>query len=120
LRCRSDGGHIVYKRHVVLFDESGSGGDAPQVQTLTMSATPSDRRAWQNQLADLRRMDDGVQFIYAIGTAEEAQGAAALLLREMSRLNDLHGQKREMETGLDAVQIEIAEIESKLEDLEWT
>ena len=49
------GGHRVYKRMVITID----GAQQLQEQTITLASTPSDRRARLNELAELRRKDDG-------------------------------------------------------------
>jgi hypothetical protein len=115
---RSDGGHIIYRRTVVLMEPDES-GETQQVQTVSMSATPSDRRAWHNQLADLRRRDNGVLHIFSVEGANvgAAQPHLSVEMRvEMSRLTDLYVKKREAEAELEHITTGIAIIQTGLED----
>ena len=98
--CRQDGGHPVYKRTVVLEGETET-----CEQVFSTPSTPSDWRSNLNALSDLRARDNGV--MCAMPLADGAQQASFALL------NNLHRERKEIETRLRGKEEEIFMIESE-------
>ena len=58
------GNHMVYTRLVIKHCDDSSGKATRELQTFTLSKTPSDRRAWANALSQLRRYDNDVVHVF--------------------------------------------------------
>ena len=145
---RISGGHRVYKRKVVFVDVPGlheqvwntaHSGVTPSnphpttrcrfPQNVSMSASPSDHRAWRAQLRDLRQRDMNV--LYALPSdvtslsfgGLPAQAGADERAFDFARLFDLQATRSEqqrsrqqMDREEQSTLLELAELESALED----
>ena len=94
---RSSGGHRVYKRKVLIW------GDEPQPQIrqqiITRASTPSDRRGWRNELAELNRHDSGVERVLMSDEANagDLQPQYALYYEYQKELKDKRMEMEELE-----------------------
>jgi ubiquitin len=122
-RLARRGSHLVYTRLVIKHSDDSSGKPTRELQTFSLSKTPSDRRAHANALSQLRRCDNDVAHVFQGEVDEQCSFELAEVIDRVRIIQkELDAAKKQNEwadSEVNRLTTELGQLLSRRHNLEW-